>query len=112
MKITGLEICAGATFNDWDFEKALVMTKSMAKHSFPSFNSPVTYAAYEHIPTAYIFCEKDMIVPPEKQRQFIDQIKQGTGKEVEVHTLNTGHCPTVTATEETAKVIIDIARSA
>ncbi|KAK6376368.1 hypothetical protein LTS17_006963 [Exophiala oligosperma] len=113
MKITGLEICAGATFNDWDFEKALLMTKSMSRHSFPSFDSPLTYPAYEHVPTAYIFCEKDMIIPPEKQREYIDQIKQGTGgKEVEVHTLNTGHCPTITAIEETVKVIINIARSA
>ncbi|KAJ9493903.1 hypothetical protein LTR67_006255 [Exophiala xenobiotica] len=112
MRITGVEICAQATFNDWPYEKALEMTKTMTRHSAPSFASTLTYPAYKHIPCAYIFCEHDMIIPPEKQQQYANQIKEGSGKEVEVHKLPTGHCPTLTATNETAKVIVDIANSA
>jgi len=112
MRITGVELCAQATFNDWPYEKALEMAKTMTRHSAPSFASTLTYPAYKHIPCSYIFCENDMIVPPEKQQQYINQIKEGSGKEVEVHKLPTGHCPPLTATNETAKVIVDIASSA
>lgn len=109
MTIVGVELGAKGMFPDLEFDKAVGLMKSMTKHSALSFTGQLTYAAYKHIPVSYIRCEKDFIVAPEKQQKFIDHIRTESGKEVDVHTLATGHCPNVTAPEELAKAIVRIA---
>lgn len=108
----GIEAAAKGTFNELPLEKAVDLVKMMGRHSALSFAGCLTYPAYKHIPSSYIFCENDFIIPPDKQREFIDRIKKAIGKEVDVHNLGTGHCPNVTAPEQVAKVIVDIASSA
>ncbi|OAP55372.1 hypothetical protein AYL99_10345 [Fonsecaea erecta] len=109
LRLVGIDIIAKATFPDLDFDKAVATVKSMSRHSARSFASEVTYAGYQHVPVSFIVCENDMIIPPDVQRGYIEMIGRESGREVDVHTLPTGHCPNTTAPNKLAKVIVQIA---
>ena len=112
MRIVGVEPIAKATFPELEVDKAIEWIKRFPRHSAPSFNGRLTYAAYKYIPASYILCENDFLIPPDTQREYIHRIETESGKAVDVHTLNTGHCPNVTAPDELAKVVANIAASA
>jgi hypothetical protein len=111
MTITGVEMCARGTFVGLELEKALEIVRLMSKHSALSFAGKSTYAAYKHIPTSYIKCENDFIVATAKQQIFIDRMGEESGKKVDVHPLNTGHSPNVTAPDDLVKIIVQIANT-
>jgi len=112
MKIVGVDLVAHAAFSDMPFDKAVDIVKEMPRHSALSFAGELTYPGYKHIPSSYIFCEKDALVLPDSQRKFIERISEATGKEVDVHTLSSGHAPNISATEELAQVLVEVARAA
>lgn len=95
-------------YDVWPEERALAWTKAAPKHSALSFASPVTHTAFKDIPSSYIFCEQDQIVPPALQTQYIENIHVVTGKDVDVHKLNTNHVPNLTATETLAELVLKI----
>ncbi|KIW95182.1 uncharacterized protein Z519_03766 [Cladophialophora bantiana CBS 173.52] len=101
-----IEESAKLTFSDLPFEEAKEWVKRMPYHSALSFDGKLTYPGYNHIPVSFIICEKDVILPPEFQRSVIDGIERESGKKVDVHMLNTGHCPNASAPEDLASVII------
>ncbi|OAL39241.1 hypothetical protein AYO20_01559 [Fonsecaea nubica] len=109
LRLVGVETIAKATFPDLDFDKAVAVVKTMSRHSALSFASKVTYPGYKHVPVSFIMCANDMIVPPDLQRGYIDMIQRESGRDVDVHTLDTGHCPNTTAPDQLAKLIVDIA---
>ncbi|KIW22402.1 uncharacterized protein PV07_12290 [Cladophialophora immunda] len=109
LRLVGTDIIAKATFPDLEFDKAVATVRSMSRHSALSFASEVTYPGYKHVPVSFIVCENDMIIPPDLQRGYIEMIRRESGSAVDVHTLNTGHCPNTTAPDQLAKVIVQIA---
>ena len=111
MRIVGIDLVAQAAFSDVDFPKAVEIVKTMPKHSALSFTGQLTYAGYKHLPTSYIFCEKDFLVAPDVQRKYIERIKAATGKEVDVHNLSTGHAPNTSAPDQLAEVLVAIVAS-
>lgn len=108
MRLANPSFSAQRMYDTWPEERALAWTRAAPKHSALSFASALTYAAYKHIPSSYIFCEQDEIISPAMQLEYIDNIRIATGREVDVKKLNTNHVPNLTATEELAKVILDI----
>ena len=57
---------------------------------------------------SYVFCEKDLIISPEKQNGFIDMMKEerkGKGGEVDVYRLDAGHCPNWSVPEKLVEVL-------
>lgn len=109
MTIVGVELAAKGNFPELELEKAMGIVGSMSKHSSASFDGQVTYTACRHIPTSYIKSEKDFIVLTENQQQYIDRMTAEAGKEIDVHTINTGHVPNVTAPEKLVKIVVKIA---
>lgn len=109
MRIVGVETVAQAAFSDVQFDKAVGIVKEMPIHSALSFAGELTYPGYKHIPSSYIFCENDSLVPPDSQRKFIERINEATGKDVDVHNLSTGHAPNISATEKFAQLLVDVA---
>lgn len=93
-----------ATFSDLSPDLALEWGKKLTTHSLPSFSGKLTYPAYRHIPTSFIFCERDLIISPDLQRATISFLEGERGGEgsVGVVKLDTGHCPNVSVPEETA----------
>lgn len=61
------------------------------------------------VPSTFIFCTKDEILPPEFQRERIEILKeQSGGDKVQVIELETGHCPNASAPEKVAEAISDV----
>ncbi|EXJ69546.1 uncharacterized protein A1O5_07582 [Cladophialophora psammophila CBS 110553] len=111
-RLVGIETIAQATFPDLELDKAVAVVKHMTRHSAVSFAGEITHAGYKHVPVSYIVCENDMIIPPEMQRGYIEKIQRESGRDVDVHTLNTGHAPNTTAPDQLANVIVRIAAAA
>lgn len=101
-------IMAPATFSDLPPDLALENARKLTTHSLPSFSGKLTYPAYRHIPTSFILCERDLIISPDLQRATISFLEGERGGEgsVGVVKLNTGHCPNVSAPQETAAGIV------
>lgn len=73
-----------------------------------AFSDKIQHAAYLQNPVTWIFCTKDQVLTPSFQRgciEFIEHEKQG--EKVDVVELEVGHCPNVSATELTAKTIVE-----
>jgi len=101
-----IERSAEFTFSDLPFDEAVQMVKKMPKHSYPSFLGPLTYPAYKYIPASYIVCERDMIIPPPAQREFIEFIKKESGQQVDVIALDAGHCPNASVPKDVAEAVV------
>ncbi|KAK5065026.1 hypothetical protein LTR84_000861 [Exophiala bonariae] len=89
-----VEANAPLTFSDLPEDKALMWANRMSVHSTLSFKEKLTYPGYNDVQVHYILCEEDKIIPPQFQQAMIDLIKASSGNEVQVHSINSGHCPT------------------
>lgn len=96
------------TFSDLPFDEALELAKQMPEHSTPSFREPLTYPGYNDVEVHYIVCEQDQIIPPQFQRAMIEGVKASSGKEVAVHSFDSGHVPTVSQPDNVSKVVKEI----
>lgn len=101
-----VEESAKLTFSDLPFEEAKDWVRKMPYHSAPSFEGKLSYPGYNTIPVSFIFCEKDVILPPDFQRSVIETIEKESGNKVDVHHLNAGHCPNASAPQELASVVV------
>jgi pimeloyl-ACP methyl ester carboxylesterase len=63
-----------------------------------------TRAAWRDIPVTYIHTTKDMTVPFEYQKYFVDEMRK-EGVKAQSATLETGHCATFTAAKEVADIV-------
>jgi pimeloyl-ACP methyl ester carboxylesterase len=99
------EVNASLTFSDVPAEQALELAKQMDVHSTPSFKEKLTYPGYNDVEVHYIVCEQDLVIPPAFQRRMIEGIEASTGRDVMVHTLESGHVPISSQPENTSKII-------
>lgn len=77
----------------------------MSVHSTLSFKEKLSYPGYNDVEVHYIFCEEDLIIPPQFQQAMIDVIKASSGNEVQVHSIKSGHCPTHSQPDNLAKIL-------
>jgi pimeloyl-ACP methyl ester carboxylesterase len=61
-------------------------------------------AAWRDIPVTYVHTTKDMTVPLDYQKWFVEGM-QKEGIEVQTATLETGHCPNFTAAEQVTMIV-------
>ncbi|KIW95637.1 uncharacterized protein Z519_04222 [Cladophialophora bantiana CBS 173.52] len=109
MRLANPALSGSRMYDVWPEERALAWARAAPKHSALSFASVVTYTAFKDIPSSYIFCEQDQVVPPALQAQYIENIKIVAGRDVDIHKLNSNHVPNLTVTETLAELILKIA---
>jgi pimeloyl-ACP methyl ester carboxylesterase len=103
-------LLAGTVCNDMSWEDAYPLVLQLAHHSEAAFRERVTELAYESIPVAYVVCERDLIVVPERQRLFVGVLEEARGEgEVEVYNLDAGHCPNWSCPEKVVDVLVECA---
>lgn len=95
---------AAATFSDIPESDGLAWTAKMEDHSAISFHGELTYAAYKYIPSTFLLCEEDKVLPPAYQEKFITTI-QDNGGNVARHTCALGHCPNISKPDIVVQVI-------
>ncbi|KAF2271156.1 alpha/beta-hydrolase [Lojkania enalia] len=99
-----VEVGGKFLFGSLSDEEQLHYGKMVQPHSAKSFTNPLTYAAYEHIPTTCVIGELDLALKPELQHESVDAaIAKGVGKIKKV-VLQTDHIPMLAHPEEVVKV--------
>ncbi|KPI40573.1 uncharacterized protein AB675_7703 [Cyphellophora attinorum] len=101
------EESAGTSFSGLPHAEGVAWVKKMPLHSLASFEGKLTYAGYKHIPSSWIFCEQDIILPPDFQRSCIERIERESGRQVRVYRLAADHCPNASAPRELVKALDD-----
>lgn len=66
-------------------------------------------AAWRDIPVTYIHTAKDMTIPLDYQKWFVEEMRK-EGIKVQTATLETGHCPNFTAADNVSKIVENVAR--
>lgn len=66
-------------------------------------------AAWRDIPVTYIHTTRDMTVPFDYQRFFVETMRK-EGVAVQTATLETGHCPNLTAAKEVTDIVDAVAK--
>lgn len=80
----------------------------MSEQSTPSFATKLTYGGYKVVPVSYLFCENDVVIPPELQQSIIAMIEEESGKKVDVHKVKSDHAPWISHQDPVIKVIQEI----
>ena len=108
MRLADPALSGSRMYDVWPEERAVAWARAAPRQSVLSFASPVTYTAFKDIPSSYIFCEQDQIVPPALQEQYIENIKIVSGRPVDLHKLDSNHVPNLTSPETLAELILKI----
>ncbi|OCL12607.1 alpha/beta-hydrolase [Glonium stellatum] len=95
------------TLSDLPEAEALAWAERTPQHSAVSFTGELTYPAYKYIPVSYIVCEADKILTPSFQREMVGRIAKESGRDVDVHVCNTGHCPNLSAPEVVVELVVN-----
>ncbi|KAK5061084.1 hypothetical protein LTR84_007626 [Exophiala bonariae] len=109
MRLADPALSGTRMYDVWPEDRAVAWASAAPMQSALSFASPVTYTAFKDIPSSYIFCEQDKVVPPAMQEQYIETMKAVAGKAVDVHKLDSNHVPNLTSPQAVAEVILKIA---
>jgi hypothetical protein len=96
-------------FSDLPVEEGVAWMKKFPRHSAVSFGSELTHAGYKDIPVSWLLCEEDLCVPEKNQRETIGLIERVSGKEVDVTSIKTGHCPPASAPQKVVDWILEVA---
>lgn len=95
--------------SDLPLEEAEAWADRMSTHSSTSFANELTYAGYKDVPVSYLICERDVIIPPERQRGMIEMIERVSGNKVDVSTIQSGHCVNITELAKWVDWIVEVA---
>lgn len=90
-------------YNDLDEADVETMVGGLQTHSYQTFHSEVTYAAWKEVPSTYCYCTKDQAIPLDIQKMMVESTAKGTG--MVTTTLDAGHSPFVNFPQETADAI-------
>lgn len=88
-------------YNDLPVEVAIAHAKKVLHHAAPTFDTPLTYPAYQHLPTTYLLCKKDQAIPFVKQ-QAMTEIG---GEAVTKHICESGHSPMLSVPDTVVGII-------
>jgi hypothetical protein len=100
---------AAIAFSDLPPEEGAAWVKKFVQHSAISFTGELTHAGYKDIPVSFLVCEKDLCIPPELQREMIENIEKVSGRKVDVTSIQTDHVPSTTKPELVSDWILDFA---
>ncbi|PYI21098.1 alpha/beta-hydrolase [Aspergillus violaceofuscus CBS 115571] len=78
-------------YNDCDEQRTASAVAALRPHSYQTFYSPCTYAAWKRVPCTYLYCLRDAAIPIAVQRMMVEGTAKGYGFETE--TLDASHSP-------------------
>ncbi|KUL84920.1 hypothetical protein ZTR_07881 [Talaromyces verruculosus] len=83
-------------FNDLKASEAGKWVKAMRPHSYKTFSSKTTYAAYKNIPSTYFLCTNDNSLPFEIQQKMVTE----SGANFTTVTFDASHSPFLSKPDE------------
>ncbi|OLN95259.1 hypothetical protein CCHL11_08118 [Colletotrichum chlorophyti] len=88
-------------YNDLDEKAAEEAVLQLKHHSYRTFHSKVTYAAWRDIPVTYVLCELDNAISLAAQQEMIDVSKV----QAAVEHINAGHSPFLSKPDIVTKIL-------
>ncbi|PWY96052.1 alpha/beta-hydrolase [Aspergillus sclerotioniger CBS 115572] len=64
-------------YNDMSDEDVQSAVSALRPHSYQTYHSPCTYAAWKDIPTTYLYCAQDAAIPLKVQRMMVEELAAG-----------------------------------
>ena len=99
---------ARVNLSDMLYEKAIKLAAQFSHHSTPSFQNELTYAGYKYIPSAFIMCDQDIVLPPSFQQSRVELLERQSGTNVKVVHCNSGHCPNLSMPGTVAALVREV----
>jgi pimeloyl-ACP methyl ester carboxylesterase len=92
-------------------EEQLHYGKMAAAQSAKALTDPLTYAAWQHIPTTSVIGEDDLALPPGVQHENVDKaIADGKATKLKKIVIKGGaHCPMLSHPDEVVQICLDAA---
>ncbi|GLA28547.1 hypothetical protein AnigIFM63326_006126 [Aspergillus niger] len=90
-------------YNDMSPREAESAVQTLRPHSYQTFHSKLSYEAWRHVPSTYLYCLKDEAIPLPVQRMMVEEIAKGVN--IHTHVVNASHSPFYTAPAEVADAI-------
>ena len=88
-------------FNDLDAASAENWTKKLSPQPSEGWDQTVTYGGWKDVPSVYLVCENDQVLPPPLQLQMAEL----AGSKVEQ--CGAGHIPFLSMPEKVVEVVRD-----
>ncbi|KAL3257837.1 hypothetical protein ABHI18_006507 [Aspergillus niger] len=90
-------------YNDMSEEDVRAAVSSLKPHSYRTFRSLCTYAAWKEVPSTYLYCATDAAIPLELQRMMVED--WAAGYSIRTEFLDASHSPFLSKpTEVTAAI--------
>lgn len=86
-------------------------TKTLRRWNGKAMMQPIERAAWREIPVAYIHATTDLSIPIAAQHGMVESVTralENAGRKVQTFTVETGHCPHFTATQEVVNAINEV----
>lgn len=96
-------------YNDLADETAKELVKQLKPQSYQVMHSPLTYAAWKHVPCTYLYCKQDQAIPLEIQKMMVEGT--AAGFPVKTDMIDTGHSPFISKPAEVAESILKAIRN-
>lgn len=91
-------------YNDCDDEQVKNAVAALEAHSYQTFHSPCTYAAWKHVPSTYLYCRKDAAIPLTVQMMMVEETAKGFG--INTETVDASHSPFYSKPDEVTAAIL------
>jgi pimeloyl-ACP methyl ester carboxylesterase len=87
-----------------------VYTKSLCRWHGKTMFQPLECAAWREIPVTYIHAKADISVSPPEQQSMVEELGK-TSRKVKTFTIESGHCPNLTAVQGVVDAVNRVASS-
>lgn len=81
--------------NEMQIQKAL---SALRPHSYQTFHSPCTYAAWKEVPSTYLYCLQDAAIPVSVQKMMVEETAKGYIMATEM--VDASHSPFISKPDE------------
>jgi pimeloyl-ACP methyl ester carboxylesterase len=90
-------------YNDMNESDAQRAVEVLSAHSYQTFHSNITFEAWRHVPSTYLYCLLDKAIPLPVQKWMVEEVAKG----VLIHTdvVNASHSPFYTTPDLVAAAI-------
>jgi pimeloyl-ACP methyl ester carboxylesterase len=90
-------------YNDMGGLDAERAVEALKPHSYQTFHSKVTFAAWRHVPSTYLYCLRDEAIPLSVQKMMVEEVAKGI--EIHTHVVDASHSPFFTKPGHVADAI-------
>ena len=80
-------------YHDCDPKEAAHAVSLLKSQSLAVYSSPLTYAADMDIPTTYLYCEEDRVIPYGTQLQYVKWVREKGAQIETVELKGSSHTP-------------------